>query len=137
MLAALLLLGLTAFANTATNQAFACSLNDLTSCFNAGASSGGYYAGQQDAIYDHDHSLAYNNVAACCHSPDWNDQFSSGYNQEWNILQSQSTNQYSSVNVNNSPGATVNVDQTSHQNQDQSQSQGPSVDQSVGGCGDQ
>jgi hypothetical protein len=81
-------LGLTAFANTTTNQAFACGLDDLTSCFNqVGASSGGYHAGHADARYDHDNGFAYNNVAQCCHSQSWDDEFQNGYSTQWNILQ--------------------------------------------------
>jgi len=39
---------------------------------------------QQDAVYDHEHSLAYNNVAACCHSDYWTNDFHRGYETQWN-----------------------------------------------------
>ena len=126
-MAALPLLGLTVLTTT-TNQAFACGLDNVADCFSAGASSGGYYAGQQDAIYDHDHSNQYNPVGQCygCHTPDYWNNFRQGYDTEWNSYQSQLSNVY----INNSPGVRVNVGQTADQNQ------GPSVhnDQPVG-CG--
>jgi len=82
------LLGLTAITNATTNQAFACGLDNIADCFSAGASSGnGYYAGQQDAIYDHDHNLVYNpqpqvNVY---HPVGYADQFRQGYDNQWNL----------------------------------------------------
>jgi hypothetical protein len=85
-------------------------------------------AGQQDAIYDHDNGLAYNPVAACCHSPDWDNQFENGYSSQWNSYQS--STQTANVNVENSPGAVVNVGQSN----EQQQQQGPSIEPV--GCGD-
>jgi hypothetical protein len=91
----------------------ACSIDDLGGCFSAATGGGGgYYAGQQDAIYDHSNNLAYNPNPQCCHPDDWNSQFSSGYENQWNQYQSQSAN----VNVENSPGATVNIGQNQNQN---------------------
>jgi len=125
------LLGLTAITNATTNQAFACGLDNIADCFSAGASSGnGYYAGQQDAIYDHDHNLVYNpqpqvNVY---HPVGYADQFRQGYDNQWNSYQSQT----SSVYINNSPGPSVRVGQNAANNQ------GPSIttnDQPTGGCG--
>jgi hypothetical protein len=116
-------------------KVYACALTDLGSCFSGIGATDAFAAGQQDAIYDHDHSLAYNNIAACCHSPDWNDQFSSGYNQEWNQYQSQNADQRTNVNIEGN-GNTVNVGQTSTNNQEQNQgpSQTSGCENQCGGC---
>ena len=127
---ALLLLGFAAIGNTTTNQAFACGLDNIQDCFSAvGASSGGYYAGQQDAIYDHDHNLVYNpqpQQVNIYHPAGYDEQFRQGYDNQWNSYQSQS----SSVYINNSPGARVNVDQSAGSNEGPQQQQSEPI-----GCG--
>jgi hypothetical protein len=116
------------------NKVSACSLDDIGSCLRGIGSGSGYYAGQQDAQYDRQQGLEYNPVAACCHSPDWNDQFSSGYNQEWNQVQSSS--QVANLNIENSPGTQVTVNQGSTQGQNQGPLETPigCSDNCGGGC---
>lgn len=88
--------------------------------YHQGAYQNGYYAGTQDAIYDHEHNLVYTDQPSClsCHSQLYLDGFKHGYSQEWNSYQAQNTDQRVNVYVNNSPGAEVNVGQTSTQGQD-------------------
>jgi hypothetical protein len=49
-----------------------------------GAYSNGFYAGQQDAIYDHDNNLVYNPVGTCipCHSELYWHAFHQGYDAQ-------------------------------------------------------
>jgi len=96
-------------------KVYACDLTDLGSCLSG--TTNPYVAGQQDAVYDSTHGLAYRPVAACCHDDNWNSQFHAGYDSQWNAYQSQSTHQSANINVENSPGAVVSVGQTSNQNQ--------------------
>jgi hypothetical protein len=62
----------------------------------------GFYAGQQDAIYDHDQGNAYQPYGQClpCHSQGYWDNFHQGYDQQWNQYQGQDTTQGSSININ-------------------------------------
>ena len=106
--ATLLVLAVAAMGQIGSVKVYACDLTDLGSCL-----SGTTNPGQQDAVYDSTHGLAYHPMAACCHSDDYNQQFAQGYNAEWNQYQSQSAN----VNVENSPGAVVSVNQKSNQDQ--------------------
>jgi hypothetical protein len=73
----------------------------------------GWYAGQQDAIYDHTNNLQYNPQGQClpCHSELYWNGFHEGYDKQWNNYQS--TSQSTNVYINNSPGAYVNTDQNS------------------------
>jgi hypothetical protein len=91
---------------------------------------GPYCQGQRDAQYDHDNNLVYDPYPQCCHSEYYQQAFHQGYDQQWNIYQSQDqeqqTNQRSNIYINNSPGAYVNTEQNSNQEQGQSQEQGPS-----------
>jgi len=112
-----LLLAVAAMGQIGGVKVYACDLTDLGSCLSG--TTNPYVAGQQDAVYDSTHGLAYRPVAACCHDDNWNSQFHSGYDSQWNILQSQS--QTANVEVNNSPGAVVSVNQKSNQDQ------GPSI----------
>ena len=52
-MAPLLFLFSTAVMISQQQRAYACGPDDLTSCFNQGSDNSGYYAGQQDATYDH------------------------------------------------------------------------------------
>jgi len=136
-----ILLASVAVLGTNQQQVKACGLDDLGSCFNLnevqvqgqGQISDGYYAGQQDAQYDHAKGNPYNPIAACCHPDYWNSQFHQGYDTQWNTYQSQNTEQKTSVNIYGNDNY-VNVGQTNHQRQDQSQ--GPSPATPVVGCGD-
>jgi hypothetical protein len=73
----------------------------------------GWYAGQQDAIYDHTNNLQYNPQGQClpCHSELYWNGFHEGYDKQWNNYQS--TSQRTNVYIINSPGAYVNIDQNS------------------------
>lgn len=89
----------------------------------------GWYAGQQDAIYDHDNNLQYNPVGQClsCHSEIYWKGFHEGYDKQWNSYQS--TNQGTSINIYGN-GNYVNTDQNSVQ------SSGPfPIGQGPGLCG--
>jgi hypothetical protein len=61
----------------------------------------GYYAGIQDAIYDHDNGYVYNPIGQCipCHSDEYWTNFHEGYDHQWNTYQSQESNQGSSINI--------------------------------------
>ncbi|MGC2574185.1 MAG: hypothetical protein WA364_21945 [Candidatus Nitrosopolaris sp.] len=128
-----LLLG--TIANTTTQNAFACGLDNLGSCF-GGLDNNGYQAGISDTAYDHDNSLVYNPQPQCCHSDDYIHNFHDGYDHQWNQYLLQSSSQTANVNVENSPGATVNVGQSNNQEQQQQQNQGPSVQPQPEGCQD-
>jgi len=67
-----------------------------------GVYSNGFYAGQQDAIYDHDNNLVYNPVGSCipCHSEVYWHAFHQGYDAQWNQYQSQAQNTDQRTNVN-------------------------------------
>lgn len=85
------------------SKAFAC--DDGYGCDMGGWQSypgcGGYCAGEQDAIYDHQNGYAYNPQGQClpCHSDlYWND-FHEGYDHQWQTYQSQDSNQGSSINI--------------------------------------
>ena len=117
-----LLLAVVAMGQIGGVKVYACDLTDLGSCISGTINP--YVAGQQDAVYDSTHGLAYHPMAACCHSDDYDQQFVQGYNAEWNKYQSQSAN----VNIENSPGAVVSVNQKSNQDQNQ---------KSDTGCGNQ
>jgi len=66
--------------------------NDYQSHFypQSGPYENGYYAGQSDAVYDHDNNLQYNPVGQClpCHSQLYWQGFRGGYDSEWNSYQS-------------------------------------------------
>jgi len=94
-----LLLAVAAMGQIGSVKVYACDLTDLGSCLSG--TTNPYVAGQQDAVYDSTHGLAYHPMAACCHSDDYDQQFAQGYNTDWNQYQSQSAN----INVENSPGA--------------------------------
>jgi hypothetical protein len=85
----------------------------------------GYYAGQQDAIYDHDNNLAYNPVGQClsCHSELYWNGFHEGYDHQWNSYQAKESTQGTSINIYGNNNY-VNTNQYSGQNQDQ---QGPGL----------
>jgi hypothetical protein len=147
MLAALHLLGVTAL--TTTNQAFAWADGGgydnqgwNGGCVGYSCSGGGgvyengYNAGISDAVYDHENGLAYNPVGNClpCHSQEYWDNFSQGYEHQWNTYQSthQTVNNYVTVNGN---GNDVNIN--NRQNSDLS-NQEPSwngENQPQGCCG--
>ena len=80
--------------------------------------SNGYYAGQQDAIYDHDNNLAYNPIGQClsCHSELYWNAFHHGYEQQWNSYQNQESTQGTSINIYGNNNY-VNTNQYSGQNQ--------------------
>src|SRR5215467_14913916 len=118
-----LLLAVAAMGQIGGVKVYACDLTDLGSCLSG--TTNPYVAGQQDAVYDSTHGLAYHPFAACCHDDDWNSQFHSGYDQKWSQSQSQTSN----VEVNNSPGAVVSV------NQQSTQDQGPSISGCWNQCG--
>ncbi|HXP48308.1 MAG TPA: hypothetical protein VN922_00045 [Bacteroidia bacterium] len=79
-----------------------------------GSYQNGWYAGQQDAIYDHDNNLQYNPAGQClpCHSELYWNGFHEGYDKQWNSYQS--TNQGTSINIYGN-GNYVNTDQNSAQ----------------------
>jgi hypothetical protein len=81
----------------------------------------GYYAGQQDAIYDHDNNLVYNPYPQCCHSELYRHMFQEGYDQQWNTYQSQeqNTNQHTNIYVNGNNNY-INTAQCSNQGQSKS-----------------
>ena len=87
--------------------------------------SSGFYAGEQDAIYDHDQGLVYNPYPQCCHSQYYQQAFHEGYDHQWNIYQSQEqqTDQHTNIYVNGNNNY-INTAQSS--NQGQSQEHGPS-----------
>ena len=142
------LLGLTAIANTTTNQALAwgywhgggdscCSDNVQTSpCCDQRISIGtdGFDQGIADATYDHQNGLTYNPIGNClsCHSPDYWNNFREGYQHQWDTYQSthQTVNNYVTVNGN---GNDVNIN--NHQSSDQLSSQEPWNGQPQGCCG--
>ena len=98
---------------------------DLGSFLNpTGSENNGYWAGQQDAIYDHNNNYQYNPHPMCCHSQLYDD-FKNGYDQQWNTYQSQEINQHTNVYVNGNNNY-INTAQSSNQGQSQSQEQGPS-----------
>jgi hypothetical protein len=92
-----------------------------------GSYDNGFYAGQQDAIYDHTNNLVYNPVGQCleCHSQVYWSGFHHGYDQQWNTYQSQETTQGTSINIygNNNYVST---------NQNSGQSQGAGLPQLIG-----
>jgi len=96
--ATLLVLAVAAMGQIGGVKVYACDLTDLGSCLSG--TTNPYVAGQQDAVYDSTHGLAYHPFAACCHDDDWNSQFHSGYDQKWSQSQSQTSN----VEVNNIQG---------------------------------
>jgi hypothetical protein len=57
--------------------------------YHQGAYQNGYYAGIQDAIYDHQNNLVYTDQPSClsCHSQLYLDGFKHGYDQQWNSYQ--------------------------------------------------
>jgi len=117
----LLLLGLAAVGGTAatTNQAFACGFANwnggggssgsgrdgegigLGQPLGTGSYDNGYYAGTQDAIYDHNNNLVYNPVGErlTCHSQVYWDGFRGGYDKQWNSYNYQSNSQDTSINI--------------------------------------
>ena len=86
----------------------------------------GYYAGQQDAIYDHDNNLAHNPVGQClpCHSELYWSNFHAGYGHQWNSYQAQESTQGTSINIYGNNNY-VNTNQYSGQTQ---QGSGPNSD---------
>jgi hypothetical protein len=66
-----------------------------------GIYSNAYYAGEQDAIYDHDNGQSYNPIGQClpCHSDFYWQNFHQGYDHQWQTYQSQESNQGSSINI--------------------------------------
>jgi hypothetical protein len=66
-----------------------------------GGYSNAFYAGEQDAAYDHDNGYAYNPIGQClpCHSDEYWNNFHEGYDYQWNTYQSQESNQGSSINI--------------------------------------
>jgi hypothetical protein len=78
----------------------------------------GYFAGQQDAIYDHDNNLAYNPIGEClpCHSELYWSNFHAGYDHQWNSYQVQESTQRTSINIYGNNNY-VNTAQYSGQNQ--------------------
>jgi hypothetical protein len=94
----------------------------------AGSYENGYYAGQQDAIYDHDNNLTYNPIGQClsCHSELYWSGFHHGYDAQWNSYQAQESTQGTSINIYGNNNY-VNTNQYSGQIQDQ-QGAGPNSD---------
>jgi hypothetical protein len=89
----------------------------------------GYHAGIVDAQNDYQsHSVYSPYPSVCCHSSYWMNNFRSGYNHEWSILQMQEQeqtqvtkqNMENNFNVENNPGATIIV----RNNQQSDQGQG-------------
>lgn len=78
----------------------------------------GYYAGTQDAIYDHQNNLVYTDQPGClsCHSQLYLDGFRNGYSQQWNSYQNQESTQGTSINIYGNNNY-VNTNQYSGQNQ--------------------
>lgn len=62
----------------------------------------GYFAGQQNAVYDLQNNLQYQPTGSClpCHSEGYWNNFKQGYDQIWNNHQSQESTQGSSININ-------------------------------------
>src|SRR5262245_4520803 len=113
ILAALPLLGLTAFANTTTNHVLAWGYwhgGRASPCCNQGWNGEGsccgddggsqccsqgdqgtdaYNAGIADAVYDHQNNLSYHPSGNClpCHSQEYWNNFREGYEHQWNIYQ--------------------------------------------------
>jgi hypothetical protein len=84
----------------------------------SGYQPGAYYAGQQDAIYDHDNNLEYNPIEQCvsCHSELYWHAFHQGYDQQWLSYQNQESTQGASINIYGNNNY-VNTAQYSGQNQ--------------------
>jgi hypothetical protein len=68
-----------------------------------GSYDNGFYAGEQDAIYDHNNNIVYNPVGQCytCHSELYWHGFHEGYNKQYNSYTNteQTTSQGSSINI--------------------------------------
>jgi len=107
--------------------------NDGGGCGNGCGNGGGYYdtgyqAGQTEAQSDYQSNLAYTpHTSYCCHGPEWNQGFRSGYDATWTSIhqdQQQTTSQGidKRINVIDSPGAHVSISNnqgsTSNQGQD-------------------
>jgi hypothetical protein len=87
-----------------------------------GGYQGAYYAGQQDAIYDHDNNLEYNPIEQClsCHSELYWHAFHQGYDQQWNSYstsQQQSSTQGATINIYGNNYGSASIGQSSNQGQ--------------------
>jgi hypothetical protein len=85
--------------------------------YHQGAYQNGYYAGIQDAIYDHENNSVYTDQPSClsCHSQLYLDGFKHGYDQQWNSYQNQESTQGTSINIygnNNYVNTTQNNEQS-------------------------
>jgi hypothetical protein len=71
--------------------------------YHQGAYQKGYYAGTQDAIYDHENNLVYTDQPSClsCLSQLYLDGFKYGYDQQWNSYQyqNQESTQGTPINI--------------------------------------
>jgi hypothetical protein len=69
--------------------------------YHQGAYQNGYYAGIQDAIYDHQNNLVYTDQPSrlSCRSQLYLDGFRHGYDQQWNSYQNQESTQGTSINI--------------------------------------